>query len=137
MLEAAANVSLALCKLRQAAAMALIVPECNSLGLALLGGRPLHQGFQAVRDGKADTVVILENDLYRRAPANDVDEFFTGARHAVVLDYLANKTTEKADLVLPVGSFAESEGTFVSSEGRAQRYFKAFQTDGEIQESWR
>jgi NADH-quinone oxidoreductase subunit G len=136
MLEAAANVSLALCKLRQAAAMALIVPECNSLGTALLGGRPLHQAFQAVRDGKADTVVILENDLYRRAPANDVDEFFTCARHVVVLDYLANKTTKKAELVLPVGSFAESEGTFVSSEGRAQRYFKAFQTDGDIQESW-
>lgn len=137
MLEAAANVSRALCKLGQAAAMALIVPECNSLGSALFGGRPLNQAFQAVRDGKADTIVILENDLYRRAPANDVDEFFTYARHVVVLDYLANETTEKAELVLPVGSFAESDGTFVSSEGRMQRFFKAFQTDGDIQESWR
>ena len=40
-------------------------------------------------------------------------------------------------LVLPVGSFAESDGTFVSSEGRMQRFFKAFQADGDIQESWR
>lgn len=137
MLEAAANISRALCKVGRAAAMALIVPECNSLGSALFGGRPLNQAFQAVKDGKADTVVILENDLYRRAPANEVDEFFTCARHVVALDYIANETTEKAELVLSVGSFAESDGTFVSSEGRMQRFFKAFQIDGDIQESWR
>ena len=136
-LEAAANVSRALCKLGNKAAMALVVPECNSLGLALLGGGSLRDAFQTVRDRKADTVVVLENDLYRRSPASEVDEFFAGAKHVVVLDHSANRTTEKAELFLPVGSVAESDGTFVNSEGRAQRFFRVFDPDCEVQESWR
>lgn len=136
-LEAAANVSRALYKLGNAAAMALVVPECNSLGLALLGGGTLPEAFQAVREGKADTVVVLENDLYRRLPESEVDEFFACAKHVVVLDHSMNRTTEKAELFLPVGSVAESDGTFVNSEGRAQRFFQVFDPDCEVQESWR
>ncbi len=34
---------------------------------------------------------------------------------------------EKAHLVLPASSFAESDGTMVSQEGRAQRYFQVFE----------
>ena len=49
------------------------MPECNSFGLALMGGAPLSQAFTAVRDGAVDAIVILENDLYRRAPAQSVD----------------------------------------------------------------
>jgi NADH-quinone oxidoreductase subunit G len=137
MLQAATNVSRALCKVGRPAALALIVPECNSLGLALLAARPLEEAFQAVRDGKADTVIVLENDLYRRAPAKVVDEFLVAAGHVVVLDSLVNRTSEKAEMVLPAGSFAESDGTFVNSEGRAQRFFQAFVPGGDIQESWR
>jgi NADH-quinone oxidoreductase subunit G len=137
MLQAAANVSRALCKVGRPAALVLIVPECNSLGLALLAARPLEEAFQAVRDAEAETVIVLENDLYRRAPAKVVDEFLVTARHTVVLDYLANRTSEKAEIVLPAGSFAESDGTFVNSEGRAQRFFQTFVPEGDIQESWR
>jgi NADH-quinone oxidoreductase subunit G len=39
--------------------------------------------------------------------------------------------------VLPAAAFAESDGTFVSSEGRAQRFFRVFVPAGDIQESWR
>ena len=35
-----------------------------------------------------------------------------------------NETTEKADFVLPSGTFAESTGTIVNNEGRAQRYYR-------------
>ena len=55
----------------------------------------------------------------------------------IVLDHLANPTTEKAELVLPAGTFAESDGTFVSSEGRAQRFFQVFVPQTMFQESWR
>ena len=59
------------------------------------------------------------------------------AAHVIVLDHLVNPTTEQAELVLPSGTFAESDGTFVSSEGRAQRFFQVFVPHGDIQESWR
>ncbi|MGD0211901.1 MAG: NADH-quinone oxidoreductase subunit NuoG [Terriglobales bacterium] len=131
--EAAANVALAV-----HAALSVTAPECNTVGATLLGGSPLSAAFQAVRNGNADTVIILENDLYRRAPAAEVDAFLKAAEHVIVLDHLANSTTEKAELVLPAGTFAESDGTFVSSEGRAQRFFQVFAPqERDASASWR
>jgi NADH-quinone oxidoreductase subunit G len=131
-IEAAANVAMAV-----RAKLAFTAPECNSVGAALLGGLPLSAAFQAIGDGQADTVIILENDLYRRAPAAEVDALLDTAAHVIVLDHLDNATTRKADLVLPAGTFAESDGTFVSSEGRAQRFFQVFVPQNEVSASWR
>ena len=130
--EAAANVAMA-----ARAALSLTAPECNTVGAALIGGSPLTAAFEAIRNGRADTVIILENDLYRRAPAAEVDAFLSAAKHVIVLDHLANSTTEKAELELPTGTFAESDGTFISSEGRAQRFFQVFVPQNEVLASWR
>jgi NADH-quinone oxidoreductase subunit G len=131
-IEAAANVAMA-----AHAAISFTAAECNTVGATLMGGNPLSAAFQAVRDGRADTVIILENDLYRRAPAAEVDAFLKAAAHLIVLDHLANPTSEKAELVLPAGTFAESDGTFVSSEGRAQRFFQVFVPRNDVSASWR
>ena len=48
----------------------------------------------------------------------------------MVLDHLANQTTDKADLLLPAATFAESDGTLISNEGRAQRFFPVFAPAG-------
>jgi NADH-quinone oxidoreductase subunit G len=118
-IQAAANVAMA-----AHAALSFTAPECNSVGAALMGGNPLSDAFEAVRDGRADTVIVLENDLYRRAPAAEVAAFLKPAKHVIVLDHLTNLTAAQSELVLPAGTFAESDGTFVSSEGRAQRFFQ-------------
>jgi NADH-quinone oxidoreductase subunit G len=131
-MQAAANVAMA-----AQAGLSFTAPECNTIGAALMGGHPLSAAFQAIGDGHADTVIILENDLYRRAPAAEVDAFLKAAAHVIVLDHLANATTEKAELVLPAGTFAESDGTFVSSEGRAQRFFQVFGPQNDVSASWR
>src|ERR1043166_4609578 len=39
--------------------------------------------------------------------------------------------------MLPAGTFAESVGTFISSEGRAQRFFQAMTPSDSIRASWR
>jgi NADH-quinone oxidoreductase subunit G len=131
-IQAAANVAMA-----ANAALSFAVPECNSVGAALVGGRSLGAAFQAVREGTAETVIVLENDLYRRAPGAEVDAFLNTAAHVIALDHLANPTTRQADLVLPAGTFAESDGTFVSSEGRAQRFFQVFVPNNDVAASWR
>jgi NADH-quinone oxidoreductase subunit G len=136
-IQAAANVARALSRGGQAASLAFTSPECNSFGVALMGGGTLHAAFEAVEKGDADTVVILENNLYQRAPAAAVDAFLAAARHAIVLDHIATPTGEKAEVVLPVGTFAESDGTLVSSEGRAQRFFQVFMPRDDIEASWR
>src|SRR5207248_1521244 len=85
----------------------------------------------------AQTVIVLENDVYRRADAEEVSAFFDGARHIVALDHLRNRTTAKAEVVLPAGTFAETDGTLVNYELRAQRFFEAVPPTGEVQASWR
>ena len=136
-IKAAANITQALSATGRLGHIALTVPECNSLGLALLAERPLEDAFAAVRNGAARAVIVLENDLYRRAPAADVDAFLWGAEHPIVLDYLRNPTTAKAELVLPAGTFAEADGTLINNEMRAQRLIQAFVPQDDIRESWR
>jgi NADH-quinone oxidoreductase subunit G len=105
--------------------------------VALLSGATLSEAFERVRNGQVHTAIVLENDLYRRAPAETVDQFFAAVPHVVSLDSLLNDTAARSEILLPSATFAESEGTLVNSEGRAQRFFKAFIPRGDVQESWR
>ncbi len=136
-IEAAANVAWALCDAGHAAELCLTVPECNSLGLGLMGGGTLADAFQVVEQGEAEVVVVLENDLYRHAERATVDRCFARARHLIVIDHLLHDTARRAEIVLPAGTFAEADGTLVSNEGRAQRFFQLLVPEGPIQESWR
>jgi NADH-quinone oxidoreductase subunit G len=105
--------------------------------MTLMGAKPLSAARRAVEHGEADTLIIVENDLYRRAPRSEIDALISATAHVIVLDHLVNATTDVAELVLPSGTFAESDGTFISNEGRAQRFFQVFVPQGDIRESWR
>ena len=135
--QAAANIATALCAGGKAAALCYAVPECNSMGLGIMGGRNLDEVFTVMDDGLADTVVILENDLYRRADAGKIDAFLDRAKHVIVLDHVFNRTASRADIILPAGTFAESDGTLVNNEGRAQRFYQVFVPQGDIQAGWK
>lgn len=126
LIEAAANIAKAL-KLREKnGSISLIVPEANSLGLAMLGGESVDAALQAVIDGKADALVVLENDLYTRTDKARVDAALNAAKVVIVADHQKTATSDRAHLVLPAASFAEGDGTLVSQEGRAQRFFQVF-----------
>ncbi len=131
-IAAAANIALALQRRGKAAGLILTVPECNSLGLALMGGGRLGEALVQ----PAALCIVLENDLYRRAPRNLVDRAMA-AGPMVVLDHSSSPTTVRAGIVLPAPSFAEAEGTLVSSEGRAQRFFQVTYPEDEMRASWR
>ncbi len=137
-IEAAANVARALTRRRgHPAELSLVLPEANSLGLALLGGDRLEAAFERARTGQVRAAVVLENDLYRRAPARAVEEFRAHVPHLIVVDAIHHATAGAAEVVLPAAAFAESDGTLVSQEGRAQRFFQVFVPVGDIRESWR
>ena len=119
--EAAAAVAAAL---GPRARIALFPPEANSLGLALLGGAGLDSAV-AVLDRDPCAVIVLENDLSRRVAPEALDRLHAAATSVIVLDCLEGGTAARADLVLPVASFAEAAGTVVNHEGRAQRGFAA------------
>lgn len=136
-IQAAANVAHALCGDGGAANLCFTVPECNSIGVGLLGGGSIEAASRMVQDGAADAVIVLENDLYRRAPQAVVDALLEAARHVIVIDSLQHATAARAELLLPAATFAEADGTLVNNEGRAQRFFQVFVPSGDIQESWR
>ncbi|HET7371267.1 MAG TPA: NADH-quinone oxidoreductase subunit NuoG, partial [Gammaproteobacteria bacterium] len=69
-IAAAANVADALAADHDAM-LSLVVPECNSAGANLIAGMDVETAL-AMLDGEADTLVILENDLFRRAHAATV-----------------------------------------------------------------
>lgn len=143
--ESARAIAEALFTGEQSALLSLTVPECNSLGVAMLaGGDGLSCGegmafkdlMESASQGNIDTLVVLENDLYRRAPSEQIVQLLENIKQLVVLDSLDNATLSKSQIALPVATFAESEGTLVSSEGRAQRYYPVFVAEDDRLASW-
>ncbi len=135
-LYAALNICKALLSSGSNVALSLVLPECNSMGLSLLPGKSFEDLFALDGNKKIDSLLVLENDLYRRAAETSVDELFEKSGQIIVLDHILNKTAQKADILLPVATFAESEGTIINNEGRAQRYYKAIDTSNQVKESW-
>jgi len=133
-IDAAAQVALALATDEAPGNLCYTAAECNSFGLALLGGHPTSAGLG--KAGEVDAVVIVENDLYRRAGTEAVDRFFAAAKNVVVIDHTPHATLAKASMAFPAGTFAEAEGTLVNNEVRAQRFFQVYVPEGDVQGSW-
>uniref|UniRef100_UPI00405450EB molybdopterin-dependent oxidoreductase n=1 Tax=Pseudomonas sp. TaxID=306 RepID=UPI00405450EB len=146
-IEAAANIASALKNREKNASISLVVPEANSMGLALLlgdtfAGKSVDGALQVLTTGQADAVIVLENDLYRRADRAKVDAALAAAKLVIVADHQVTATSAKAHILLPAASFAEGDGTLVSFEGRAQRFFQVFEPSYYdagilIREGWR
>jgi NADH-quinone oxidoreductase subunit G len=103
-----------------------------------MGGNPIEEAIGKLKGKQADTVIILEADLFRVLDSVSAEELLS-ARQVIIIDHTAHATsswTGKA-LVLPAAAFAEADGTLVNNEGRAQRFYRVFIPEGQIQESWR
>lgn len=142
-IQAAANIGLALVRRGRPAGLSLVVPEVNSLGVALLGGQSLEEALHNLVSDQAGAVaVILENDLYRRVDAGRVKAALESAAAVVVVDHQMTATAKAAGILLSCASFAEGDGTVVSHEGRAQRFFRVYDPSYYdaamvVPESWR
>lgn len=114
----------------------LALPEANSAGLSLLGGLPVEQVL--AKDYQA--VIVLENNLSEIIADQTLEAM--GEKTLVVLDHQSYPWHVYANFVLPTGSFAESDGTLVSAEGRAGRFFAAldkryYDPNSDIKDAWR
>ncbi len=111
--------------------LAFTAMEANSYGVAMLDGQmSLEAALERMRQGTV--ALVLENDLHRRAPAQQVV-----LDNAIVLDSLETPTAAAAAIVLPAAAYAEQTGTFVNYETRAQRFYQVFEPADEIAPSWR
>jgi NADH-quinone oxidoreductase subunit G len=130
-LKAAFNISEARTKKSKKTGLCLTFQEADSLGLTLLGGKKLSDIGN--KESQKDALVILENDLYRKAPAKEIDQLLKAFKNIIAIDSLMNRTTSKADYILPAATIYESDGHLVNNEGRVQRFYKVFvRENGEV-----
>jgi len=121
--------------------VSIALAEPNTAGVAMLDGGEgpgLENLLSAIESGKVSTLIVCENDLFQRSDNPErLALALAKLETLVVLDQMQTPTVERADWVLPVAAAAESSGTFVSSEGRAQRFFQVKAPVGEARASWR
>ncbi|WP_267284922.1 NADH-quinone oxidoreductase subunit NuoG [Klebsiella pneumoniae] len=125
-IQAAANVAKALKGRGADVGVTMVARAVNSVGLGMIGGGSLEEALDELESGAADAVIVLENDLHRHASAARVDDALAKAPLVMVVDHQRTAIMDKAHLVLSAASFAESDGTVVNNEGRAQRFFQVY-----------
>lgn len=106
-----------------------ILPDCNSLGLLMLNGKKVESLLDNSENNKVDCVIIIENDFYKYGCNDKVTNLLLESKNIITLNHTENSTTLRSDLIIPVTTFAESNGTFVNNEGRAQRFYSVFPTE--------
>lgn len=142
LIAAAANIVMALKERGASPGITFVASAANSLGLAMMGGGDLDSALELLISGDADSAIVMENDLYRHADADKVDAALAKADNLIVLDHQSTAIMKQATLILPAASFAESDGTLVNQEARAQRFFQVYDPayyDNSVTlfESWR
>ena len=135
-IQAAANITRALKAAGKSPRISFVFPEANSLALAMMASGGIESARKALTEKAGAALVIAEGDLFHEVSAETADSLLAAARFVVVLDHTANGTTEKAHVLLPSSTYAESSGTLVSLEGRAQRFFAVFPPVAPAREGW-
>ncbi|EMW87403.1 NADH-quinone oxidoreductase subunit NuoG [Escherichia coli] len=125
-IQAAANVAKALKGRGADVGITMIARSVNSMGLGIMGGGSLEEALTELETGRADAGGVLENDLHRHASAIRVNAALAKAPLVMVVDHQRTAIMENAHLVLSAASFAESDGTVINNEGRAQRFFQVY-----------
>ncbi len=139
LIDGAASIAESLCQQGKPAMLSYCLPECNSLGVSLLASGSecsLEQLTARATAGEINTLLIMENDLFRRAAAEQVEQLMAAVECCIGLDCLEQATLERCQWVLPAAAFTEAEGTLVSSEGRAQRFFPVHVASAQRRASW-
>ena len=103
---------------------------------ARVGG--LDLGFVPGANGKVlDAMMGGGVDLLWLLGADEFDTSRIGAETFVVYQgHHGDAGAHRADVILPGAAYTEKNGTYVNTEGRVQRGFKAIYPPGEAREDW-
>jgi formate dehydrogenase major subunit len=105
--------------------------------LPVTAGKDNHQMIDAILEGKMKALYIKgEDTITSDSNANYVAEALRKLEFFIVQDINFSETARYADLVLPAAASLEKEGTFVNTERRIQRIYKAFEPLGESKADW-
>ena len=101
----------------------------NVNGAELLGFVRSDSPLSGMQPG--DVLIIADNEL-ENVSAGDLDS----AAGIIVVGTTLPDRLRQADVVLPIGNFAEEEGTFTNIRGRVQRFLQAKAAPGMARPSW-
>jgi formate dehydrogenase major subunit len=91
----------------------------------------------AAHDGRLRALVVLGEDPVVTDPGHHfVTRALAGLDCLIVAELFLTETAKVADIVFPVASFAEKEGTFTSTERRVQRVRRAVLPAAAVRADW-
>ena len=110
----------------------------NSAGLRLLtaGGTTVDALLADAAKGTVRALVLLRTDLAASHGHAVVTQLGEQVDYVVALDTHFSPTAEIADVLLPIGTFAETDGTFVNRRGRVQRVREAIRPPAQARPGW-
>ena len=138
----------AICELT-GATLGTVSQGANSAGLSLAGVLPHRRAGGEVRDeaglsagemldASLDAVLLL--DIEPDADLADTESVSKLSRQGFVIaltPFVSEALLEAADLLLPVGTFAETSGTYVNVEGTWQSFGGVASPVGEARPAWK
>jgi len=124
------------------AKLGTLSPGANSAGLSLAGVLPRGSDGQhagAMLDASLDTVMLLgvEPDADIHASDDAVAKLEKQRFVIALTPFVSDALLEAADLLLPVGTFAETSGTYVNVEGTWQSFAGVASPVGEARPAWK
>ncbi len=122
------------------AQLGTLSPGANSAGLSQVGVLPRggkHAGNMF--DDSLDAVVLLnvEPDADLLACDNAVAKLSEQRFVVALTPFVSDALLEAADLLLPIGTFAETSGTYVNVEGTWQSFAGVASPVGEARPAWK
>lgn len=136
LLGLAANIIIALRNRGADARIIMLLPEVNSLGLALLQPKSLNELRSDPTIGRAPGYIVLENDFLRYLSEGALADIRGQEAKIAVLDHVETRTTQGADVTIRCANFIEAGGIVVSAEGRAQSWNQAIFSDEPVTPAW-
>ena len=125
---------------KSGAVLGTLSPGANSAGLSQVGVLPgdgAHAG--TMLDEALDAVVLLnvEPDADVHATTDVVAKLSQQKFVVALTPFVSDALLEAADLLLPVGTFAETSGTYVNVEGTWQSFAGVASPVGESRPAWK
>ncbi|MEO8751971.1 MAG: molybdopterin-dependent oxidoreductase [Casimicrobiaceae bacterium] len=110
----------------------------NSAGLRSLTSDAIgpEATLAQVRDGVVRVLLLLRTDLAAPFGNEMLDGLGEDVGCVVVLDTHFSPTAEIADVLLPIATFAETDGTFVNRAGRVQRVRQSVPPPAQVRPGW-
>ncbi len=109
-------------------------------GPGLAGAKPgksTEEIRAALESGELKTILLFGVDPLRDFPDTDAwDRALTAADRVICFSTFENATTAKADVVFPLETHAEKDGTVTHPDGRLQRVRPSGSRPGDIRPNW-